>query len=72
MSIAAHGAAPGGRAAASNMPGLTLSRLGGAITYSHAASNVQKITPVLSHLIAGTAARIHQSHVEQPHFLSAS
>lgn len=71
MSIAAHGAAPGGRAAASNTPGLALSQLGGAITYSHAASDVQKITRVLSHLIAGGAARIHQSNVEQPH-LSAS
>lgn len=72
MSTVAHGAASGASAAASSTPGLILGQLGGDIVYSHATSDIQMITYVLSHFIAGSSAKIQQSDVKQPRFSSTS
>lgn len=72
VSSAALSAASGPSAAASDTPGLILRQPGGKILYSHTTSDVQTVICVLSHLIAGSSAKIQQSDVKQPHFLSAS
>ena len=72
MSTAAHSAASGVSTTASNTPGLLLGQLGCNIMYSHTTSDIQTITCMLSHLIAGSSAKIQQSEVKQPHFLSTS
>lgn len=72
MSAAAPSAASGTGAAASKTPGLLRGQLGGNVVYSHTASDRQAVTRVLSHLVAGSSAKIQQSDVEQPRFLATS